>query len=538
MASLYLGKVEGPGGFSKRVVLKRILPQHAENPAFVEMFLGEARLAAMLSHPNVVQVYDFGRDGPHYFMAMEYVDGVSLRTVFNHLKKQGRRFPVRAAVYAMVQVCAGLAYAHSAKDESGQPLNLIHRDVSPDNLLVTRTGVAKLVDFGIAKAASVTQQTTAGMVKGKLAYMPPEQVSGGELDARVDVYAVGVSLYELLCGQRPFIAGNELELALMVMERAPAPVLELAPEAGPELAEIIERAMAKDRAKRYGSARELKDALEHWLEGQTRQAEAELVSLLAQVHPAAPPQAPVPVTAPAPDEPATTPTTPLRSPDGPVAPSRSRRLALALGVASVALFGAALAVAFFPRQPAQAPRAPVVEPVGSLPAAEVPPLPEPAGPPAPEPPAAAEPEAPVAPPKAARKADGYLSLRSNPWCEVTLDGTPAGQTPLVKVKVSAGSHVVQLSNPKFGFTQRLTVAVPAGQTVVRTVTAPVGQLEVEAPAGTKVFLGSELLGVAPMAPVPLVAGRHTLGYVNGPGGQKGARDVTVKAGGRATLRLP
>ncbi|RKG67094.1 serine/threonine protein kinase, partial [Corallococcus terminator] len=203
MAEVYLAKAAGPMGFKKTLVLKRILPHLAEEPAFVEMFLSEAKLAAQLEHPNIVQIFDFGEAGGSYFLAMELIDGPSLRK----LVKRAVEVPLPQTLCARLVASAaeGLAYAHEFRDSAtDEPLGLIHRDVSPDNILVSRQGAVKVVDFGIAKVAGQKHRTQTGVVKGKLAYMPPEQLQAKPLDRRVDVYALGVVLYELLTGKRPF----------------------------------------------------------------------------------------------------------------------------------------------------------------------------------------------------------------------------------------------------------------------------------------------------------------------------------------------
>ena len=198
MAEVYLGKAEGPGGFSKVVVIKRILPELAEDPQFIEMFLSEARLAAQLSHPNVVQVFDFGEHQGQYFLAMEYVQGETLRNIIRVHQKLNTPLPPELAVRAVIGVCEGLNYAHELCDPAGVSRNIIHRDVTPDNVIVSAGGVPKLLDFGIAKANTAVHSTAAGTVKGKYAYMSPELIRGGQVGRQLDVYALGVTLYELL----------------------------------------------------------------------------------------------------------------------------------------------------------------------------------------------------------------------------------------------------------------------------------------------------------------------------------------------------
>jgi serine/threonine-protein kinase len=547
MAAVFLGRMAGPGGFSKKVVVKRILPEHAANPTFVEMFLSEARLAALLNHPNVVQVYDFGQDQGQYYLAMELIDGVSVRALQYHYRRRNEWFPPRLAAFIMSQACAGLAYAHALKDDAGRPLNLVHRDVSPDNLLVSRAGVVKLVDFGVARVASATVQTTAGIVKGKLAYMAPEQVSAQEIDHRVDLYAAGVALFELIAGRRPFVAANDLELAMTIVER-PAPALrELAPEASVELEAICARALEKHREQRFPDARALQGALDDFL-GSTKDLAAELEAVVSQTsHEQGDPTSVQTPLGPgrSSDEPADT-GEPVTTPSE--AGRRRRLTSVLIGISIVVavLVGLVAGRLLYERGPEQVP-----ETVGVPRHPEPPPEPTPASSPAPEAAAPApEPEArsPEPEPAAAsnepapRKhksvaGEGLLTLRTSPWCEVTLDGTVAGTTPLVKLKVAAGSHTLQLANEKVGLQTKVTLIVAPGQSLVKALTFPVGQVSVKAPAGTKVFHGSELLGVAPLGVVTLVAGKQTLGIVD-PSGRFSTRMVTVPANGAAELSLP
>ncbi|HZN94654.1 MAG TPA: serine/threonine-protein kinase, partial [Myxococcales bacterium] len=197
MAEVFLARFEWARGLEKTVVVKRILYHLAEDPTFIEMFFTEAQLAAQLSHPNIAQIIEFGESEGVYFLAMEYVDGLSLRALVTaaHGREGGIPFPYSARIAAFC--CEALTHAHELVDEAtGKPINLVHRDVSPDNILISKTGSVKVVDFGIAKAATQSQQKTkTGLVKGKLAYMSPEQVRAMPLDRRADIYALGVVLY-------------------------------------------------------------------------------------------------------------------------------------------------------------------------------------------------------------------------------------------------------------------------------------------------------------------------------------------------------
>src|SRR5262249_25066947 len=204
MAEVFRGVAESIQGFRKNVAIKRILPNLTKNKRFIAMFLDEARLSLHLQHANVVHVFDIGVADGTYFIVMEYVDGANLKTVGESLKRQGRRMPVSHTLYIMMEVCKGLGDAHGLADENGRPLGIVHRDISPPNILISKMGEVKLVDFGLAKAASQVEDTEPGVVKGKFSYLSPEAASGRDVDHRADIFAVGILLYELLTGKRLF----------------------------------------------------------------------------------------------------------------------------------------------------------------------------------------------------------------------------------------------------------------------------------------------------------------------------------------------
>jgi serine/threonine-protein kinase len=262
MAEVYLARQAGAAGFEKLVCLKRIVPHLARDKQFVEMFLNEARLAARLDHPNIVSIFDLGEVNGNYFIAMEFIDGPSLRAIHKTAADRGELLPVPETCKIVSMAAGGLQYAHDLAGSDGRPLGLVHRDISPDNILVHRNGAAKVVDFGIAKAANSSSQTRTGTLKGKVAYMPPEQLRGEELDRRTDVFALGVVLYELLAGRRPWEGVSDVALIGKIMTEKPQPLAELRPDAPPELCAIVEKALAKDRAQRYQSCHELQADLE------------------------------------------------------------------------------------------------------------------------------------------------------------------------------------------------------------------------------------------------------------------------------------
>ncbi len=266
MGEVFLARHEGPAGFAKNVVVKRILSGIASDETFVTMFLNEARLAAMIEHPNVVQIFDLGLEGDTYFIAMEYIHGRSLRQLRRRLAEVKRPFPALLAARICSQALQGLHYAHNLCDDEGQHLQIVHRDVSPDNVLIGFNGVTKVVDFGIAKAAVNVSTTRAGAVKGKFAYMAPEQITGKPLDGRADVYATGVLLYELLSGQRPFSASSEPGLIRAILQEPATPAREANPAIPEPLNDVIMRAIARKPDERFASAEEMSFALESFIQ--------------------------------------------------------------------------------------------------------------------------------------------------------------------------------------------------------------------------------------------------------------------------------
>lgn len=264
MAELFLALQRGVAGFEKLVVVKRILPALAGDAAFLAMFLHEARIAATLGHPNVVQIFDVDAVDGQYFIAMEHVHGEDIRAIVRQMKQRHvLSFPLEHALTIVLGVAAGLAYAHEKRDLSGNPLGIVHRDISPQNVLVTHAGDVKVVDFGIAKSAAREQHLTeVGRLKGKVPYMSPEQARGERLDARSDVFATGILLFELTTGRRLFKGRSDVETLRLVGERNVPRPGEVAPGYPPELERIVLRSLARDRANRYPSARALQVDLE------------------------------------------------------------------------------------------------------------------------------------------------------------------------------------------------------------------------------------------------------------------------------------
>ncbi|MGQ0505655.1 MAG: protein kinase domain-containing protein [Myxococcaceae bacterium] len=552
MAEVFLARTDGPGGFSKRLVLKRILPAYAEDPHFVELFLNEARLAAMLSHPNVVTVFDFGEENGSYFLAMEYVDGASVRELIRSLRRQHRTMPPVLAARMLIGFCEGLHYAHERRDESGQALHIVHRDVSPDNLLVTSAGVPKIVDFGIAKARNEGSPVTDGEMKGKYMYMPADLLRGGEGDRQVDVYALGVSLFEMVTGTRPYPVESEIALIQKILEGNAPYAHERNLMVPLELSEIIHKAMSPKKEERYATCREVQVALEEFLiwSGQ-RVTHEEIAHFVMQVmQERTPPRgagatalgapslpdrfAESLLTEPSPwpgrsehglldaelledDEELPSQTFPVVDTVEPPEPHRLTLLGgllwtVGIGVGALVTLLTFQLFAPIPWSFSVPPvlkqlwpdtvdsKTPSLGPSATLPVrAWTPPefqgdeAEEAVGEEAAEEALAATPEAPrerispqaltsneevVAPvtarpkPKKKELGDGFLTVRSDPWCDVFIDGQKVGSTPLSRLKVPAGKHTLLLRNEDLALSQKLTIRVAQGAETKKAVIFP------------------------------------------------------------------
>ncbi len=265
MAEIFLGHKDGPGGFEKQLVIKRIAKKLLGDREIEHMFVDEARVQALLDHPNIVQIYDFGEDRGSYFMAMELVRGCTLRWVIDNANAVRRPIPMQHALRIAADVLCGLQYAHERTDDDGKALKLIHRDISPVNVLISRAGIAKLCDFGVAKSEIQRVMTRAGIVKGKFRYMSPEQLNAGELDRRADLFAVGTVLWEMLTGRRLFDQQSEDDVVAAIRSGDyPAPS-ELRPGVPRPIDRILRKALHSNRERRFRSAREFQLACEEIL---------------------------------------------------------------------------------------------------------------------------------------------------------------------------------------------------------------------------------------------------------------------------------
>jgi serine/threonine protein kinase len=253
MAELYRAKLTGVQGFEKLIAIKKILPNLSEEENLITAFIDEAKLAALLHHENIVQIYDFGSMDDQYFIAMEYLFGKDLRTIRQTAKKRDMPLGIENILYIVARICAGLDYSHNLKDLQGKPLNIIHRDINPQNIFITYEGQVKIIDFGIAKAANHNTKTRENLIKGKLAYMSPEQANGQHIDHRSDIFSTGIILYELLAVRRMF-EGETMHVLSLVREAQFDPPEEVIPKLPAKLNEILHKSLAKDPDKRYQSA--------------------------------------------------------------------------------------------------------------------------------------------------------------------------------------------------------------------------------------------------------------------------------------------
>jgi serine/threonine-protein kinase len=281
MATVHLGRLVGPVGFSRTVAIKRLHPQLAKDEDGVAMFLDEARLAARIQHPNVVQTLDVVQTSGELFLVMEFVRGETLSRLLKASVKLGERIPPAIAAAVIAGALHGLHAAHEARNERGEPLNLVHRDVSPQNIMVGADGTARVLDFGVAKAIGRAQTTSEGQIKGKLGYMPPEQLSAGQIDRRTDIYAAAVVLWEVLVGQRLFAGDSHgVVVGKILHSEVPAPG-QMAEGIPPALDAIVLRGLARDPEARYATAREMAVDLERSVGGAPQSVVGEWVERLA-----------------------------------------------------------------------------------------------------------------------------------------------------------------------------------------------------------------------------------------------------------------
>ncbi len=483
MAEILLARERTQLGVPRHVVVKRILPTAADDEGFVRMFLDEARLLMGLAHPEICHVYDFGKQDGTWFIAMEWVNGAPLAKIAARARKKGG-LPPQLVARVIAQVAGALHAAHTAKDPDGKPLGIVHRDVSPHNIMVAYDGSVKLLDFGIAKATLGHDRTRAGVIKGKFAYMAPEQCVGGDLDARADVFALGICLYESLTGRALFRRATEYETLKAVVQDAAPPLRKVDASMPEGLERILKKALDKKRENRYRSAQEMQLALEGWL-AEERQVVtgANLARMMRRLFSAEIRKGPdlSPIAAASPSNAA------IEIPDVEIeeetAPSSTgtvlsaitgslvahRRPAFASLLVAVAALAIIAVVAFTKRagEPEVAVAPPAVAPHRAAePAAAAPaPPPEPSVVDEPSSPAVAATE-PAPASAAARsesttRASARLSLNTRPWSKVYVGSRLLGTTPIGNARVTAGRVTLRLVD-RDGNTHRRTLQIAPG----------------------------------------------------------------------------
>lgn len=569
MAEVSLAVQVGPGGFEKPVAIKRIRQDLPGDSEFVTMFLDEARLAACFAHPNIVQIYELGELNGQYFVAMEYVHGKDLRRIQTACQAAGTRFPVDIAVRIASQACTALDYAHGF-EKDGKPLRVIHRDVSPQNVMLTYDGTVKVVDFGVAKATINFYQTQAMQLKGKIAYMSPEQIrQDGILDRRADLFALGVVLFELLAGERPFQGITDPDLMTAILHNPPPDLGRLSPEIPEPLVRIVARALEKDRNRRYATAALMHADLEAVLEARGADVSPRaLAGFLRQLLPPTPlaelvphpralatvdlgPGANVARAAALADAGASVPTLVTRrrkrapstaTRDRPSASGRAveqRRARVLAWTVCVGLAAASLALWSSLHAPAPADRAPETMPAAAPSEGTSPPDAD--GAPGERPALAGTggaltdnddavvTKSTLAP---SRESSGWLMVTAEPEVQVLVDGRWQAATPMTApLVVAPGAHVVELVNHKLGIRFRRTLVAVAGEQLQLDKQFRRGQLQVFVSPYGEVFVDDANIGLTPLdQPLSLYEGVHQLRVVCALSGKEKSAGVRIRPG--------
>jgi serine/threonine protein kinase len=561
----------------RRCVIKRMLPNLLLDKQFSRMFLDEAKLVVQLNHPSIAQVYDFGQDKGVLYLAMEWVDGTNLRTIVKDFARRGAMIPVEHCARLVAHAAIALGYAHGASGIDGRPLKIIHRDVSPQNILLSTTGEVKLIDFGVAKATSASQQTAVGMIKGKFAYMSPEQLRGNPLDGRSDIFGLGLVLYELLAAERAVPGSSEAEIAQNALTMNFLPIERKRSDVPAALKAILNRALSKDRDKRFPTAEALAAELEAFIAPRMPKLSGDD---LAQLLPPSPdawtvkepgsdqnpitflPNAgrgPDPAARPKPDASVprpvfATPNAEDWKPPAPWAqvartvinpPGLVPRPAAGLSPAVytnpertepddvllspprsrlrwflfATLGGFAAAAICWKLIQTPGPAAAPVVPVAPLVAA--PPL-EPVRLPAAE---AAVPAPPA-----------RFTFTSTVPARVTVDGKPIGKTP-VELELSPGAHQLGFEDLAGVARQSRKIEVQPGETRTEEWKPERGRVVIRAVPWAEVFLSGKSLGVTPIDPIYLLAGKHTFTFVNSDTQRQDEKTIDVKGKGDTMIKV-
>ena len=518
MAEIFLAQATGEAGFEKTCVIKRVLPHLADAPGFTEMFLDEARLAAQLNHPGIVQIFDLGREGKDFYIAMEYLAGEDASAIQRQLITAGRRAPCDVAAKIISCAADALHFAHELPGADGKPLGVVHRDISLSNLFVTYQGAVKLLDFGIARAGQRLETTFPGHVKGKLAYMAPEQAEGRSVDRRADVWALGVCLHELLTGQRLFSRKTMEGSRKALMEDPITRPKALRPDVPEVLDNVVMAALERDPARRPPTALAIREELEAFLAAGSYVSQAhQLAEFMKQLFGADRTQArlnnakatPIiqggteDLAAPA-QEPTILDPRMRRVATGEQPAPKPRRWPLPLALVAIAGIAAA---AWLRPQPAAVTASPpdpipatAVEPPAPV-VVETPPVEDLT-------PATTREEPPH--PSHPRPSIGFLSVDSAEPARVFADGLLLGNTPVVRAKLSPGSHRVTLMSAVLGLAPPMRVVVKAGDVSVLHQAFERGKLNVHTEPWADVFVDGIPVGQTPLAGREVCAGEHQL----------------------------
>ena len=578
-AEILLAKRIGPALFEKEVVIKRLLPRLAGDAEFTVMLQDEARLAALLNHQNIVQVHDCGDHEGSFYIVMEYLIGEDISTIRRRYRRQRLRMPFTIAARLVATAACALDYAHNLQDPNGEPLRIVHRDVSPQNIIVTREGQVKVVDFGIAKADNRHCKTNAGIVKGKILYMPPEQLLCQDLDHRVDVFALGVTLFELVAGTRPISMTVQCRISGGAKEVLPR-LRSIVPDAPAELDEIIAKATAFDRDDRYARAVDLQTDLELFLQKSNnligvKQLKSMMTTLFGEKYPSeqemqplagtagcvssasvdlidsqidsAPhgiydthirTQVPVPPVSPRPLVPESP------NPDEDRVSSETHIPAAGLyrlltrilaGTFCLCLGGAGMLALRSPSAPIISPTLPVATKSGpahdSTAIADAPLPGKSKQAPQPTPSHPKNERHPV--PKAR---SGRMSLSSEVPLRVYVDGKDLGVTPLERVPFSVGQHKVRLINGREGISKNITVELRAGAHEQKHIDLQKGTISVFSEPPTDVYLANRKIGKTPLQDVPCWEGEYTLVLVDRGLGIEHTQHVKIKGNQNLTVR--
>jgi serine/threonine protein kinase len=526
MAELFKAKKLGIEGFERVLAIKRILPHLSSDEEFIDMFIAEAKLVARLTHKNIAQVYDFGKTGQDYFIAMEYVWGKDLKAILKKCKDENLKLPLPLAAFIAKEVASALSYAHRQKDSTGKNLHIIHRDVSPQNILISYEGEVKVVDFGIAKAGALSR-TITGTLKGKLSYMSPEQAWGKPIDHRSDIFSLGIVLYEMLTGERLFKGDTELN----TLERVREAKVEVLPSfinanVPSELEAKALKALAKEAADRYQVASDMEAALGDTL--LKLSSSDPIVSLKQFMHRLFKTEIDAECKSEMQEE-----TISIRHEQEPVPlqaekeerqPPPKRTLYPYILSASLVF---AIIIATFIFWPSAGKKA--TAPVSGQP-----------------PPVHMTEQKTVEPSTdkqqvkvqkvSAEEGEGELTVNAIPWANVYIDGKPYGTTPKTVEDVKAGEYTIRLENPKFPAWERKFTVSKGKATKISHKFGGFGKLIINATPWGEVYLDGTLIGQTPLTVDAVPASRHTI-KVSREGYEEFSKTLEIKEGSTERLSV-